>query len=274
MVNHLIEKNICNAIFRIGGVPTLRLWRDLEENYSNLPVMSISYNHYTGLSRPSLHFSTLEVFSQLEIDSHPSLLPNVLIADDSHLTSMLNLFKKYPQAEPSLVHELSAKIKNQSVYLGNSLPIREWDLAADYSSSPKRLVANRGANGIDGQISSFLGWSDASAENWCLIGDLTAMYDMSAPWAVSQMDPMKFRIVIINNKGGQIFKRMFTKEIFLNKHDISFQHWAAMWSWDYKSWTSIPTDVNDLADKQVIELLPDADQTENFWNEWNTLWKD
>ncbi len=274
MVSHLIEKGICNAILRIGGVPTLRLWRDLEEKHKNLPVMSISYNHYTGLSRPALHFSTLEVFSQIEIDNHPTLAANVLITDKSRLDSIKKLFKKFPKAEPSMVHELSSKLNGQSVYLGNSLPIREWDLAADFDSSPKRMVANRGANGIDGQISSFLGWADATAENWCLIGDLTAMYDMSAPWAVSQMEDMKLRIVIINNKGGQIFKRMFNKDIFLNKHDLSFEHWAAMWNWKYDSWTTVPSVLEGLADKQVIELLPDAEQTTEFWKEWDAFWKE
>jgi 2-succinyl-5-enolpyruvyl-6-hydroxy-3-cyclohexene-1-carboxylate synthase len=220
-----------------------------------------------------VHFSTLEVFSQIEIDNHPALSPDILIADESRLSSMKDLFKKYPKAEPSLVHVLSEKLKNQSVYLGNSLPIREWDLAADYNSAPKRVVANRGANGIDGQISSFLGWADTTAENWCVIGDLTALYDMSAPWAVSQMEPMKLRIVIINNKGGQIFKRLFNKDIFLNKHDISFDHWAAMWNWNYSSWKAIPGSLNDLSDKHVIELLPDPDQTDLFWNEWDSFWK-
>lgn len=273
MVSQLIERGICNSIVRIGGIPTLRLWRDLEEKYKDLPVMSISYNHFTGLSRPVLHFSTLEVFAQIEIDNHPALAPNVLIEDEAKLDLLKHLFAKYPQAEPSLVHTLSKQLKNQSVYLGNSLPIREWDLAADYNSAPKRVVANRGANGIDGQISSFLGWADTSAENWCLIGDLTAMYDMSAPWAAAQMEKMKLRIVIINNKGGQIFKRMFNKDIFLNQHNISFQHWAAMWNWNYASWTSIPENAKELADLQVIELLPSAEQTSLFWQDWDSFWK-
>lgn len=274
MASSLIEKGICNALIRLGGVPTLRLWRDLEEKYKNLPIMSISYNHYTGLSRNVLHFSTLEVFSQIEIDNHPTLAPDLLIADEMKLSFLKGLIKKYPQAEQSLIHHLSVKLQGQSVYLGNSLPIREWDLAADETSSPLRLIANRGANGIDGQISSFLGWADSRAENWCVIGDLTAMYDLSAPWVVPQMTPMKLRIVIVNNKGGQIFKRMFNKELFLNKHEISFDHWAAMWKWDYQSWTDIPNDLKDLSDKQVIELLPDANQTELFWEEWNSSWKE
>ncbi len=273
MVGHLIEKKICDSVLRIGGVPTLRAWRDLEEKHKDLPVLSISYNHYSGLSREVKHFSMLEIFSQLEIDNHPQLSPDILISDESKYQQALALYQKYPQAEPSLVHALSKKLKNQSVYLGNSLPIREWDLAADFDSKPLRCVANRGANGIDGQLSSFLGWANPQAENWCLVGDLTAMYDLSAPWVTSQLQEMKLRIVIINNKGGQIFKRMFNKEAFLNTHDFSFNHWAAMWNWGYNSWIEIPDDVSNLEHKQVIELVPDPEQTSKFWQEMDLLWK-
>ncbi len=274
MAKALVDRGVCDSILRIGGVPTLRLWRDLEEKYKHLPVLSISYNHFTGLSREVKHFSTLEIFSQLDLEHCPKLTHELLIEDQKKSTKLQELFLRYPQAEPALIGKLSEKLARQSVYLGNSLPIREWDLAASYNFHPRRIVANRGANGIDGQLSSFLGWADTQSENWCVVGDLTALYDLSAPWAFSQMDPLTCRFVIINNKGGQIFKRMFQKDIFLNRHNISFNHWAAMWEMGYMSWTSIPERIENLSEKMVIELLPDVQQTELFWNEWENCWSE
>lgn len=276
MIERLLAQKVCDSILRLGSVPTLRFWRDLEDKYIHLPVVSLSYNYYTGLSREVKHFESLELLQGLELPYRNPLSPEVLIADREKFHELDVLFDRYPQSEPALIRKLSQRLKGQSVYLGNSLPIREWDLAADPNSMPQRVVGNRGANGIDGQISSFLGWSTDRNENWCLIGDLTAMYDLVAPWIVPQMGPMKLRIVVINNKGGQIFKKMFDKDIFLNRHDVSFSSWAQMWSWNYKAWRDIPelqSEESELQDQQIIELLPDSYQTEMFNKEWDSLWR-
>lgn len=271
MVQRLLAHGTCDSVLRIGSVPTLRFWRDLEEKYRHLPVLSISYNHFTGLSRPVQHFGEMEILAEFNDVNRPARLPETVIADSERHRQLETLLQRYPQSEPAMIAQLSTRLKGQSLYLGNSLPIREWDLAADYSSMPNRVVGNRGANGIDGQISSFFGWSRPQHENWCLIGDLTAMYDLVSPWIVPQLEEMKYRVVVINNKGGQIFKRMFQKDIFINPHEISFKGWADMWKWDYVAWDKVPAD-GPLSDHQIIELLPDAAQTASFWKEWDSLW--
>jgi 2-succinyl-5-enolpyruvyl-6-hydroxy-3-cyclohexene-1-carboxylate synthase len=273
MINRLLGQGVCDSILRIGGVPTLRFWRDLEEKHRHLPVMSVSYTHFTGLSRPVQHFTDMEILKEFKGVDRPPLSPELRIADSERHRQLETLLQRYPESEPALIHQLSVKLQNQSVYLGNSLPIREWDLAASYEHMPARVVGNRGANGIDGQISSFLGWCTPQHENWCLVGDLTAMYDLVSPWIVPQLEAMKIRIVVINNKGGQIFKKMFGQEIFINPHSISFKSWAEMWKWDYAAWEKIPAEIN-LADQQIIELLPNAVQTDAFWKEWDSLWID
>jgi 2-succinyl-5-enolpyruvyl-6-hydroxy-3-cyclohexene-1-carboxylate synthase len=271
-LNHVLDSGICDSLFRIGGVPTVRLWRDLEDKRSALPVLSVGYNHYSGLSRDVHHFTHLSSLAFIESPEHFKDLGPVLKEDLQLNHRKLELFTKYPQAEPSLVWALSKKLKGQSVYLGNSLPIRTWDLVADFDSYPARVVGNRGANGIDGQVSTFLGWSEEATENWCLIGDLTAMYDLPSLWITPQLEEKKMRIVVINNKGGQIFKRIFHREIFVNPHDIEFSHWAKMFHWDYSAWTEVPEETN-LGLHHVIELIPDTRQTEDFWKEWDAMWK-
>ena len=99
------------------------------------------------------------------------------------------------------------------------------------------------------------------------------MYDLSSLWITSQLETQKLRVVVINNGGGQIFSRMFKKEIFINKHQISFESWAKMWNWSYQQWHNIPTTM-DLADRQIIELNPNAEQTQEFWKELDALWKE
>ena len=45
------------------------------------------------------------------------------------------------------------------IYLGNSMPVRYWNSFAQTAIPTENVRANRGANGIDGQISGFLGVS-------------------------------------------------------------------------------------------------------------------
>lgn len=272
MVARLLDQGLCDAVLRLGGTPTLRLWRDLEGERSTTPVLSIGYNHFTGLSREILHFSDLMDLSRIQVQVQKPL-PEALQQQDEKLKNQLvELFKRYPRSEPGLIHHLSKKIGEDLVYLGNSLPVREWDLAADTAHRPVNVAANRGANGIDGQISTYLGWAKEGKESWCLVGDLTALYDLSALWITPQLDPAKMRIVVINNNGGMIFKRIFNKEIYLNRHQIHFHDWAKMWGWDYQSWVDIPESMA-LKDHQIIELQPSGEQTEMFWNDWEGLWK-
>ena len=270
LLSQLFDLNACNAVIRIGGVPTIRFWRDLEDKYEDVPVLSLGYNHFTGLSREIMHFLDLEDLSRIDV-KFPRILDDEHWKLDQRLFEQLSgLMKRYPLSEPALVKKLSLKLGPSSLYLGNSLPVREWDLSADFDHKPLRVVANRGANGIDGQLSTFLGWAKPGQENWCLVGDLTALYDLSAPWITGQLDPTALRMVVINNGGGMIFKKMFGKEIFLNRHTIDFKPFADLWKWNYSKWNDIPEKM-DLSQHHMIELVPDEKQTEQFWAEWDLL---
>jgi 2-succinyl-5-enolpyruvyl-6-hydroxy-3-cyclohexene-1-carboxylate synthase len=77
MLAKLIDEGHCNAIIRIGGVPTVRFWRDLEDKRENLPVLSLGYNHFTGLSRSVLHFSELDDLPRLDVQKHDDIPQNI-----------------------------------------------------------------------------------------------------------------------------------------------------------------------------------------------------
>src|SRR5262249_37258750 len=160
-----------------------------------------------------------------------------------------------PQSELAMVRALSQQIPTGArVYLGNSLPIREWDLAATREPKGFTIEANRGANGIDGQLSTFFAWCRGD-NNWCVIGDLTATYGMNGPWIAPQLDA-KFRIVILNNRGGKIFRRLPLRrlELIENAHDLRFDSWARMWNID------------------ATELRPDPDASRRAWEKYDALW--
>jgi 2-succinyl-5-enolpyruvyl-6-hydroxy-3-cyclohexene-1-carboxylate synthase len=91
------------------------------------------------------------------------------------------------------------------VWVSSSMPIR--DVEAYFPQSPKRLrfLANRGANGIDGVVSSALGAAIATGlPTWVLIGELALQHDAGGLLAARRAG-VPLEIVCINNGGGGIF---------------------------------------------------------------------
>ncbi len=237
---HNVEKRVkeFDSVLRLGGVPTTRLWRDLEDH--RLEVLSITHSPFSGLSHGKL----------LQTDLAPFLASYQVKRRYDFAVQT-----EHPQdhcSERAMIHDLSKLIPEGSlVYLGNSLPIRHWDLAA--SLKRFEVFASRGLNGIDGQISTFLGLCGATQENWALIGDLTALYDLAAPWVIPQLAAQKIAIVVVNNGGGQIFNKMFPSKLFLNEHNLSFESMAKFWGLHYERWSAIPEQFS-LLRPTLIEL--------------------
>ncbi|MES2802720.1 MAG: 2-succinyl-5-enolpyruvyl-6-hydroxy-3-cyclohexene-1-carboxylic-acid synthase [Bdellovibrionota bacterium] len=264
-----LEKGLFSSVIRVGGVPTLRLWRDLEKKYAQIPVLSVSELPFSGLARRSLQTG----FENLDILLNSAEYRK---ADFTELNQQLQAKKvtaltEFRNSEQNFVFSLSQLIKYNPVYIGNSLPIREWDQFSQ-GAFPD-AYGNRGANGIDGQISTYLGWSDQFEISWAVIGDLTAMYDLAA-LAINRDDNKNSRkcLVIINNQGGQIFKKVFNVDMFLNPHDIQFQGWAQMFGWNYLQIVDV-ADLNQvqqlIAKKEaknfVIEIQTDQQQSNAVW---------
>lgn len=251
-----------DAVVRIGQVPTLRLWRDLEK--AQIPVISISDLPFTGLARTDAQMLPLSQSLIRDIVFTHSEQREVLDRDQNEHQRLLKLLGEFPKSEPALVHRVSQMMRAEdSVYLGNSLPIREWDLAARRDICLSRCFGNRGVNGIDGQLSSFFGWAKKALRNWAILGDLTTMYDLSGPWALKSRALDDFRIVIINNSGGRIFRPMFQQPLFENQHQTSFENWAAMWHLPHAFWQG-EGDIHS----GVTEVKPDEEQTVAFRGLW------
>jgi 2-succinyl-5-enolpyruvyl-6-hydroxy-3-cyclohexene-1-carboxylate synthase len=268
-------------VLRIGGVPSLRFWRDLEER-TEIDVMSLTRTGFSGLARESEVQVGVGAIAPWLIGETGNRSARV---ENSRSDFLEALLRKFPASEPALFRRLSELIDSEAlVFLGNSLPIREWNLAASFDIPHAYCAANRGANGIDGQVSTFLGMT-ADAENspagaWGIFGDLTAMYDLSAPWVLPQLaGNCKRRIVVINNGGGRIFDRLpavrdASEEqvaVIRNGHKHDFGHWASMWAMGYACWSAADAWIEPEEATAVIEARPDESQTTDFWREWDAI---
>lgn len=257
-----------DGILRLGGVPTVRLWRDLEHLAGKIPVCSVSEHPFSGLSWAEVIHTNLDSFFAWA-QTLKNLIRNDFTkwknADHIAHQALLNLFQEEPLAESSLVYTLSTQIPMRSkVYLGNSLPIREWDQAATYHCRHFQMNCNRGVNGIDGQMATFLGYCSGEQDNWSILGDLTVLYDLVAPWITSQLVNMNANVVLINNGGAGIFSRMFAHSAFQNTHQLTFEPLAQFWKWRYERWESIPQTLTPSHGGRLIELFPDPQATERF----------
>jgi 2-succinyl-5-enolpyruvyl-6-hydroxy-3-cyclohexene-1-carboxylate synthase len=109
--------------------------------------------------------------------------------------------------EPGL-HEALGSIYGDGdlVYTASSMPIRDQEAFLPALPTAARFLCNRGANGIDGLLSSGIGAAAATGRpTWIVTGDLGLYHDMNGLAALRDSGP-PVRIVVINNDGGGIFE--------------------------------------------------------------------
>ena len=113
--------------------------------------------------------------------------------------------------EAKAVHILCDFLGNETqdiLYASSSLPIRHLEFFAAPANKPLRVLANRGANGIDGVISSACGAaSENSSPTTVLLGDLALLHDIGGLLTAIQLG-VSLRLVVLNNNGGAIFSQL------------------------------------------------------------------
>jgi 2-succinyl-5-enolpyruvyl-6-hydroxy-3-cyclohexene-1-carboxylate synthase len=108
--------------------------------------------------------------------------------------------------EPRVHRRLATLVPALStVFVASSLPVRELESFLPTIDRPVRFLANRGANGIDGLVSSGLGAAAvAPGRTFLLLGDLALYHDMNGLLAYGR-GGIEATIVVLNNGGGGIF---------------------------------------------------------------------
>jgi 2-succinyl-5-enolpyruvyl-6-hydroxy-3-cyclohexene-1-carboxylate synthase len=139
---------------------------------------------------------------------------------------------------------ISALPDGSSLFLASSLTVRHVDQFGFTAAKAIRVFCNRGASGIDGTISSALGVAASKPDTptVLIIGDLAFYHDMNALLAAKRNGIRNLVIVLLNNNGGQIFRRLpihneafepaFT-DLFITPHGLTFEHTAAQFGFAY-----------------------------------------
>ncbi len=127
--------------------------------------------------------------------------------------------------------------KNSQLQISNSSAIRYAQLI-DIDPSIE-VYCNRGTSGIDGSTSTAVGAATASNKQTVFItGDISFLYDSNALW--NSYIPKNFKIIIINNGGGGIFRilpghqeKPVFNTYFETSHHLTAEHLAKMYQLNY-----------------------------------------
>ena len=112
-------------------------------------------------------------------------------------------------SEPALARRLYSMVPpTATLVVSSSMPVRDLEWFAPVTPGPPRVLANRGANGIDGVCSTALGVAAAgSGPVVAVVGDLAFFHDVSSLARSAATAPAgSCTLVVVDNGGGGIFE--------------------------------------------------------------------
>ncbi|MEJ9228599.1 2-succinyl-5-enolpyruvyl-6-hydroxy-3-cyclohexene-1-carboxylic-acid synthase [Peribacillus butanolivorans] len=169
-----------------------------------------------------------------------------------------------------------------TLFVGNSMPIRDLDTFFLSNEKGIKTFANRGANGIDGVVSTALGVSTVSENTVLAIGDLSFFHDMNGLLA-AKLQKQNITILLINNDGGGIFSflpqandREHFETLFGTPHGLDFSHTAQLYGGKYskvQNWDELKqvfTESFEIQGLKIIEVPTERESNlQNHRNLWN-----
>lgn len=186
----------------------------------------------------------------------PALLDLFLRASksaQSHLDSRLILHKQDDITEPWIARVTSECLPiGSALFLGNSMPIRDFDSFSSFRPQPRdwkqRVLvdSNRGASGIDGVLSSGIGFAiGCGRATTVVIGDMSFLHDINALHILREHGESSagippITLIVVNNGGGGIFSMLpiakhseVFSPVFDTPHGVSFSGVAQMFGLAY-----------------------------------------
>ncbi|RLN09825.1 protein PHYLLO, chloroplastic isoform X1 [Panicum miliaceum] len=169
---------------------------------------------------------------------------------------MFQIHSKWSLTEPYVAHVIGESLHGDAImFVGNSMVIRDLDMFGkgwtNYISNGNSLMmhhfpefvgtlvaGNRGASGIDGLLSTAIGFAVGSNKHvFCVVGDISFLHDTNGLALLNQRVRRKpMTIIVVNNHGGAIFSLLpiakntspqILKKFFYTSHDISISNLCA-----------------------------------------------
>lgn len=159
--------------------------------------------------------------------------------------------------EAKIIRAITSQQTNlNQLFIGNSLPVRLFDMFAPIKQHTACTYTNRGASGIDGLLATACGVAaDKMTATTLIIGDISQLHDLNS-FAIASKLQSPMVIVILNNDGGNIFNLLpvpseqVRQDYYRLSHGFEFGYAAAMFNLPYNRVESIE-DFNDAYQEAI-----------------------
>jgi 2-succinyl-5-enolpyruvyl-6-hydroxy-3-cyclohexene-1-carboxylate synthase len=169
---------------------------------SRAPVLQVGGPGVVDPERNVAVRCTLDELASLQGAADTPWLARWRHANERAEVALTEALQEAPLSEPGVARAVAAALPDDAeLVVASSMPVRdlEW-----FGGARARAHANRGANGIDGVISTGLGRALAGAPTVVLLGDIAFAHDSNALVALAARSA-DLRIVVVDNGGGGIF---------------------------------------------------------------------
>lgn len=269
------ERLAPEAVLCIGGWPTSKVLRGwLESSAASIWLVSERADN-----RDALHGRTVQV-------SHSLPAIAVSLPESSTPSGYEKMWARYERLaraalderlsglvepiEPKAAWLLARHLPAQTpLVIANSMPIRDVEYVWSASDAGVRPICNRGANGIDGTLSTALGVAHASGRPTVLLtGDLALLHDTNG-FLLRPKVRGSLTIVLINNRGGGIFEHLPVaqfdppfEEYFATPQDADFARLCGAYAIEHmfvRDWVHFGELISGLPAKgvRVLEIRTD-----------------
>jgi 2-succinyl-5-enolpyruvyl-6-hydroxy-3-cyclohexene-1-carboxylate synthase len=238
-----------DLVLRVGDLPTskpLRLWLAGLEN-----ALQVSFDPEAAWQDPAGAVATI-------VDADPRATLDALAAqpaggrdaawldrwrraDRAAAAAIARALSPAGLSEPRVAAELGAGLPAEAtLVVASSMPVRDVETFFPARPDPPRVLSNRGANGIDGTVSTAFGVAAASSGPVVLlIGDVALAHDVGGLLAASRTGT-KLTIVLLHNDGGGIFDFLPVsaegadyEAHVATPHGLDFRHAATLYGCGY-----------------------------------------
>lgn len=187
-------------------------------------------------------------------------------------------------SESRLFYQLADMLPEEAnLFVGNSMPIRDLDSFFHNNHKSIRILANRGANGIDGTISTALGVAAVTKQpSYLVLGDLTFFHDLNGLLA-AKLYNIKMTIIVINNNGGGIFSFLPQAEhpqhfelLFGTPLDLDFEHVVRMYNGEFtrvRDWEHLAVLMESAKTSTGLNVFEIVTKREKNTKEHREMWK-
>lgn len=200
------------TVLCLGGWPTskvLRAWLEA----SGAEVLLVSA---TASNRDALHGRTRQITAPVQ----SLAVSGKRVADDAFLRAWTDSERQAREALDARLEDETAMFEGKATWLlsqhlpkqtavvvANSMPVRDVEYFWPASRRNHRLYFNRGANGIDGTLSTAVGVAHRGEPTVLLTGDLALLHDANGFLLRPKLEG-SLTLVLINNEGGGIFEHL------------------------------------------------------------------